>query len=340
MSDHKLKPFPNLARALWHVAPGVSEIRETNLPPLDSGRVRVRALWSAVSRGTERLVAGGAVPESEWTRMRAPFQEGDFPFPVKYGYCLVGKIEAGPPRRLGQTVFALHPHQTLFDLPADSAIQVPADVTPRRAVLAANMETALNAVWDSGAGPGDRILVIGAGVVGLLIAWICSRLPGAEALLIDSAPERAATASALGIPFALSPAGREPVDVAFNCTGRAEGLAAAIGQAGFEATVVEASWHGAEPSQIPLGGAFHSQRLRLVSSQVGAVSAGRRPRWSYRRRLSKALDLLADPALDALLGWPVAFEDLPHAIGGLLDPKSSALCPLIRYPAAEGSSGR
>jgi threonine dehydrogenase-like Zn-dependent dehydrogenase len=214
---------------------------------------------------------------------------------------------------LGQTVFALHPHQTLFDIPADMAIQVPASVTPRRAVLAANMETALNAVWDSGAGPGDRILVVGAGVVGLLIAWICARLPGAEDLLID---------------------------VAFNCPGRAEGLAAAIGQAGFEATVVEASWHGAEHSPIPLGGAFHSQRLRLISSQVGAVAASRRPRWSYRRRLSKALDLLADPALDALLAWPVSFEELPQALGGVLDPKSSALCPLIRYPAVDGPGGR
>lgn len=340
MSDHKLKPFPNLARALWHVAPGVSEIRETSLQPLKSGQLRVRALWSAVSRGTERLVLSGAVPESEWTRMRAPFQEGEFPFPVKYGYCLVGKVEAGPPRRLGQTVFALHPHQTLFDIPADMAIQVPATVTPRRAVLAANMETALNAVWDSGAGPGDRILVMGAGVVGLLIAWICARLPGAEVLLVDNAPERAATASGLGVPFALSPAGREPVDIAFNCTGRAEGLAAAIAQAGFEATIVEASWHGAEASLIPLGGAFHSQRLRLISSQVGAVADSRRPRWSYRRRLAKALELLAEPALDALLAWPVAFDDMPQALGGLLDPKSAALCPLIRYPATEGSNDR
>lgn len=340
MSDHKLKPFPNLAHALWHVAPGRSEIRETSLPPLKSGQLRVRALWSAISRGTERLVLSGSVPESEWSRMRAPFQEGDFPFPVKYGYCMVGKVEAGPPRRLGQTIFALHPHQTLFDLPDDAATPVPATVTPRRAALAANMETALNVVWDSGAGPGDRILVVGAGVVGLLIAYLCARLPGSETLLVDSAPERGATAAALNLPFALSAAGREPVDVAFNCTGRAEGLTAAMEQAGFEATVVEASWLGAAPAALPLGGGFHSQRLRLISSQVGNVATSRRPRWSYRRRLTKALELLADPALDALLGWPVPFEDLPRAFPGLLDPKSPALCPIVRYPAADNAHGR
>ncbi len=338
MSQHKLKPFPNHARALWHIAPGESEIREISLPPLKSGHVRVRALWSAVSRGTERLVSAGQVPESERMRMRAPFQEGDFPFPVKYGYCLVGKIEAGPPRRLGETVFVLHPHQTLFDAPADAATKVPAAVTARRAVLAANMETALNVVWDSGVGPGDRVLVVGAGVVGLLVAYLCTRLPGAEVLLVDSAPARATTAAALGVPFALSAAGREPVDVAFNCTGRAEGLTTAIEEAGLEATVVEASWQGAQQSLIPLGGGFHSQRLKLISSQVGQVASSRRPRWSYRRRLEKALDLLVDPALDALLGWPVAFEDLPLALPGLLDPQAAALCPLVRYVAADGSS--
>ena len=279
----------------------------------------------------------GAVPESEWARMRAPFQEGDFSFPVKYGYCLVGKVEAGPPRRLGETVFVLHPHQTLFDVPAEAATKVPATVTPRRAVLAANMETALNAVWDSGIGPGDRALIMGAGVVGLLIAYLCTRIPGCDVLLVDSAPARSTTAASLGIPFALSAAGREPVDIAFNCTGRAEGLSAAIDQAGLEATIVEASWHGAQTSSIPLGGGFHSQRLRLISSQVGQVASSRRPRWTYARRLSKALELLGDPALDALLSWPVSFDELPQTLTGLVDPLASALCPLIRYAAAEGN---
>jgi threonine dehydrogenase-like Zn-dependent dehydrogenase len=334
VSDHKLKPLTSLSRALWHVAPGISEIRETHLPSLKPGHVRVRALWSALSRGTERLVTSGAVPESEWTRMRAPFQEGDFPFPIKYGYCLVGRLEAGPSHRLGQTVFALHPHQTLFDVPEESAVAVPTTVTPRRAVLAANMETALNAVWDSAAGPGDRILVVGAGVVGLLIAWLCARMPGADVLLIDQAPERAAVASALGLKFALSPVGSDPLDIAFNCTGRSEGLAVAIGQAGFEATIVEASWHGAQDSLVPLGGAFHSQRLRLISSQVGAVASSRRARWSYGRRIAKALELLEDPALDALLAASVNFDDLPSILAGLLDANSSAQCPLICYPAA------
>ena len=167
-------------QALWYVGPGRGEIREE--PAIEPGPhdVRVRALYGALSRGTERLVFAGKVPEGEFERMRAPFMGGAFPFPVKYGYAVVGRVEAGPSELRDRVVFALHPHQSVFTIPAGAAVPVPEGVPPRRAALAANMETALNAVWDAAPGPADRIAVVGAGVVGVLTGYLCGRLPGAQ----------------------------------------------------------------------------------------------------------------------------------------------------------------
>ncbi|MFH6785206.1 MULTISPECIES: zinc-dependent alcohol dehydrogenase [Methylobacterium] len=312
-------------RALWYSAAGQAELRQERLPPPGPDAVRVRTLWTALSRGTERLVFHGRVPDAVAERMRAPAQEGAFSFPVKYGYCAVGETEDGTP------VFALQPHQEAFNAPAAALCPLPEGLPPRRAVLAANMETALNAVWESGAGPGDRIAVVGGGVVGLLVAHLCAGLPGAEIGLIDRDPARAETARALGLPFALPDAAIPDADIVFHASASEAGLALALSLAGEEGQVVELSWYGAEPVAAPLGLAFHARRLRLVASQVGAVAASRRPRWSHRRRLAKALALLRDPRLDALLTEEVAFADLPGALPRLLAPGAPGLCTLIRY---------
>jgi NADPH:quinone reductase-like Zn-dependent oxidoreductase len=321
-----------LARSLWLEAPRIAAIRSAPPAPVGPGEARVRMAWSAVSRGTERLVFEGRVPRSEWTRMRAPFQEGDFSFPVKYGYCAVGVIEEGPQERLGEPVFCLHPHQDHFVAPLDMLRPVPKNVPPRRAALAANMETALNGLWFSGAAPGDRIVIIGAGVLGLLVAALAARLPGADVTIVDR-EARGAVAAGLGGRFALSPdftpAG--DADVVFHTSASAEGLALALDAAGPEAAIVEMSWYGEGAVAAPLGGAFHVRRLRLLSSQVGQVSASRRPRWSYARRLDKALELLADDRLDALITQEIAFEDAPKEWPRVLAPGASGLATLIRY---------
>jgi hypothetical protein len=317
------------APALWIVAERRATLRETAFSS-GPGEVEVATLFSGISRGSERLVFEGAVPEAEWTRMRAPLQQGDFPFPVKYGYAAVGRIEAGPDERIGQKVFALHPHQARFACPAGMAVPLPAGLPPGRAVLAANMETALNVVWDAGAGPGDRVAVVGAGVVGALAGWLCARLPGAEVTLIDVNPSRAALAAGLGCGFALPDDAGGEADVVIHASASAAGLATALRLAGPEATVVEASWYGDRAVPVPLGAAFHSRRLRLVSSQVGRLPPARAPRWSNARRLAKALQLLGDPALDALISGETAFSDLPAAYGAILaDPET--LCHRIRY---------
>ena len=320
------------AQALWYVAPEQAECRTESLPSLAEGAVQVRSVFGALSRGTESLVYRGQVPEAEYTRMRAPFMGGAFPFPVKYGYSNVGRVEQGPESLIGKLVFSLMPHQTAFQAASDTVIDVPEGVDAPRAVLGANMETALNAVWDAAPGPGDRIAVIGGGVVGCLVAYLCGHLPGAEVTLVDINPERAAIARALGVQFALPQAAPQECDVVIHCSANAAGLTTALGCAGEEATVLELSWYGAGMVAAPLGGAFHSRQIRLQSSQVGHISASRRPRWTYRRRLSAALNMLKDPRLDVLLAPAVDFASLPAHLSEILSRQSTVLCQLIRYP--------
>jgi threonine dehydrogenase-like Zn-dependent dehydrogenase len=259
---------------------------------------------------------------------------GAFPFPVKYGYATVGRVEAGPAELEGRIVFSLYPHQDVFTLPAAAVHAVPEDVPPARAVLAANMETALNGVWDGAPGPSDRIAVIGGGIVGLLIAYLCARLPGAEVNVVDVAPSRAVLARALGARFAEAPDAPTNCDIVFHASGTPAGLATALRLAGEEATIVEMSWYGQGDVAAPLGEAFHSRRLRLLSSQVGRVAPSHRPRWTPGRRIAAAISLLDDPALDELIAPPVRFEELPGKLDVIFARDGDAHCPLVRYPAA------
>lgn len=323
------------AEALWYSAPQRAEIRAETLPAsLGPGELRVRARHGAISRGTEALVFAGRVPPSEYARMRAPAMAGTFPFPVKYGYATVGTVEAGPPEWIGRSVFCLVPHQTVFTIDADAAIAVTDAVPPRRAVLAANMETALNALWDAAPGPADRIAVIGAGVVGALVAWLGGRLPGAEVTLVDIDASRQKVAQALGVRFALPEAAPQECDVVFHASATAAGLGTALRAAGVEATVLELSWYGAAEIPVALGAEFHSKRLKLLSSQVGLVAPSHRARWTHQRRLAAALALLAEPCFDALLEPAISFHDLPDRLPSILDHGSGILCQVIDYPPA------
>lgn len=322
-------------KALWYVGPGRAELRAEEIPAPKPGEVRVRSLFGAISRGTERLVQAGRVPASEHDRMRAPFMGGTFPFPVKYGYATVGRVEAGPAQLQGQVVFSLHPHQSLFTVPVEAVFALPADVPPRRAVLAPNMETALNAVWDGAPGPADRIAIVGGGLVGLLVAYLCARLPGADVTVVDIAAGRAEPAQAVGAGFASPGSAPEDCDLVFHASGTATGLATALRLAGEEASIVELSWYGSGDVAAPLGEAFHSRRLRLVSSQVGKVAPSHRPRWTHERRLSAALALLKDPVLDALLAPAAAFEELPAKLPSVFAADSTVVCQPIRYSGAD-----
>jgi len=321
----------NTASALWYRDPGKVEIRREAIAPPGTGEMRVKTLYSAISRGTESLVFGGRIPAGEFERMRAPFQAGDFPFPVKYGYAAVGRIENGGDDLRGKTVFSLYPHQTAFNIPAGAAVALPEDVPPLRAVLAANMETALNGVWDAAPGPADRIAVVGAGVVGSLVAYLCGRIPGTDVTLVDINASRAELAAKLGVGFAGPGNANADCDLVVHASGSPDGLRTALELAGDEATVLEMSWYGDAAVTAMLGGPFHSRRLRLVSSQVGHIAPSHRPRWTYGRRLAAAVALLGDPRLDALLAPPVAFADLPERLPRILEAGSGILCQPITY---------
>lgn len=290
----------------------------------------MRALYSGISRGTEALVLRGGVPPSQYRAMRAPFQAGEFPAPVKYGYSSVGVVEQGPQALLGRTVFCLYPHQTVYIVPVEALTPVPATVPPARAVLAANLETALNGVWDAAPRPGDRIAVIGAGVVGCLVAWLTARIPGCEVELIDIDPQRAGVARSLDVAFAAPDQATPQVDLIFHASGNPDGLNTALALAGFEATVLELSWYGDRVVPLALGEHFHSRRLTLRASQVGTVATAQRPRWDHRRRLAKVMDLLADDRLEALIDGESPFEELPRVLARLA--ARGGLCHRIVHP--------
>jgi threonine dehydrogenase-like Zn-dependent dehydrogenase len=324
--------------ALWYVDCGRAELRDEAVAEPKPGEVLVRALFGAISRGTERLVYSGRVPASEYGRMRAPCMGGAFPFPVKYGYSVVGRVEVGPGDLRRRTVIALHPHQTLFTVPADAIVSVPHDIPPERAVLAPNMETALNAMWDAAPGAADRIAVVGGGVIGMLVAYLCRHLPGAEVTVVDINSARAPSAHMIGVRFADPGSAPLDCDLVFHASGTASGLATALRLAGEEASVIELSWYGSADVAAPLGEAFHSRRLRLVSSQVGKVAVSHRPRWTNERRLSAAVSLLKDPALDSLTAAPISFEDLPASLASIFDTQSGGDCQVIKYPAGSCAS--
>lgn len=296
--------------------------------------VQVRAHFSGISRGTEALVFRGEVPPSQYRAMRAPFQAGDFPAPLKYGYASVGVVEAAGEAAaglVGSVVFCLHPHQDRYVVPSSAVHELPGFVPPGRAVLAANMETAVNAVWDARASVGDRVLVVGGGVVGLLIAWLIARIPATEVTVLDVLESRAEIAGDLGLTLTTASPGDMGADVVVHASGNPDGLAPALEAAGIEGRVVEVSWFGDRAVAVPLGEGFHERRLTIRSSQVGRLPPERAPRWSHARRMSVALDLLASEELDVLITGESSFDELPRVMERLARSGEDTLCHRIRY---------
>ena len=291
----------------------------------------MRTLRSGVSRGTETLVFRGGVPVSQYAAMRAPFQEGDFPGPVKYGYLSVGVVDGGPPELRGRTVFCLYPHQSAYVVPAQAVVVVPDDVPPERAVLAGTMETAVNAVWDAAPLLGDRVAVVGAGMVGCCVARLLTRFPGVHVTLVDTDAAKADVAAALGVEFALPGDAAGGRDLVVHASATSAGLQHSLDLLVPEGTVIDLSWYGDAETCLSLGGAFHSGRLGIRASQVGAVAAARRGRRSARERLALALGLLRDPPLDSLVTGVSPFEELPDVMARLADGSLPALCHTISY---------
>jgi len=322
------------ARAFWVAEPGRGEIRAATLPEPGEGEVLVRAVRSAISRGTEALVFAGRVPATERDRMRAPHQEGDFPGPVKYGYLSVGVVEQGPAELVGRTVFCLHPHQTSYVVPAAAVVPVPDGVPAERAVLAGTVETAVNALWDAAPLVGDRVAVVGAGMVGCCVARLLVGIPGVRVTLVDTEPDRAKAAAGLGVDFAEPADAPDDCDLVVHTSATEAGLRRSLELLGPEGTVLDLSWYGDRQVTLPLGEAFHSSRLTIRSSQVGAVAAARRGSRSHRDRLTLALELLRDPAYDALLTGTSPFDELPEVMATVAAGPLPGVCHSVSYPDA------
>jgi threonine dehydrogenase-like Zn-dependent dehydrogenase len=319
------------ARAFWVREPGAGEIRAERVDDPVDGQVRVRTSFSGISRGTESLVFRGAVPPSQYAVMRAPFQEGDFPGPVKFGYLNVGAVDAGPAALLGRTVFCLYPHQTSYVVPAGAVAVVPDDVPPSRAVLAGTVETAVNALWDAPPLVGDRITVVGAGMVGCTVARLLTRFPATHVTLVDVDPTRRAVAEALGVHFAEPAEANDGQDLVVHTSATGAGLQLALDLLAREATVLDLSWYGDSDVTLSLGGAFHSQRLGIRASQVGTIAPSRAGRRTHADRMSLALELLRDDAFDALLTGESRFDELPEVMPRVADGRLPTLCHTLTY---------
>jgi NADPH:quinone reductase-like Zn-dependent oxidoreductase len=318
-----------MAKAFWVTGQAQGRIDETSISPDPAGQadtVLVNTIFSGISRGTESLVFSNQVPESEFQTMKSPFQEGEFPYPVKYGYANVGRVIEGPEDLRGKSVFCLYPHQDKYRVPASAVIPLPEGLPESRAVLAANMETAVNGLWDAAPVVGERIAVVGLGVVGCLVAWLASQVPGTRVTAIDVNPRRRATAEALGLNFATG-SENDDHDLVIHASGHPGGLETALGLCGPEARVIEMSWYGEQSVPAPLGRAFHSRRLTIRSSQVGQLNPNQRPRWAHSDRMKLALQLLTDPRLDCLISGESRFEDLPRVMASLSGHADDAAMP-------------
>jgi len=322
------------ATAFWIDGPGTGTLRPAPLTAPGDGELLVRTLHTGVSRGTETTVLGGRVPQSEHDRMRAPFQEGDFPWPVKYGYLNVGVVEDGPSALRGRTVFTLFPHQSAFVVPVDAVVPVPDAVPARRAVLAGAVETAVTVLWDAAPLLGDRLTVVGAGMIGCSVARLAAGIPGVEVVLVDADPAKRDIAAQLGVGFALPKDAPRDRDIVVNASGAEAGLRLALETVVTEGEVIEASWYGDRPVSLPLGADFHARRLTIRASQVGSVPPRRRGSRTTRDRLALAVDLLRDPAFDALLTGESSWRDLPRVMAALADGRTADLCHTIDWTDA------
>ncbi|AUZ36491.1 dehydrogenase [Arthrobacter sp. PGP41] len=326
---------PSHATAYWTTAREHGELRPEELPTPGPDEALVRALYSGISKGTEMVVHAGAVPPRVAEEMRAPRQEGTFPGPVKFGYLSVGVVEEGPEGWPGQRVFCLNPHQDRYVVPVGSLTKIPDDVPSRRAVLTGTVETAVNALWEAGPRLGDRIAVVGAGLVGGMVATLLRTFPLQRLQLVDLDARRRHLADSLGVDFAHPDDALADCDIVFHCSASQEGLERSLQLVGDEGDVIEMSWYANREVTLPLGEDFHARRLSIRASQVGVVARARRHRRTSADRLDLAVSLLKDPVFDTFLTGISPFAELPGTVQDLANGKFEALCHVIEYPRDE-----
>ncbi|MFK7979418.1 MAG: zinc-binding alcohol dehydrogenase [Saprospiraceae bacterium] len=300
--------------ALWHISPSESSLQEESLSTPLSHQLLIKSLYSLVSTGTEKLVATGQVPSSMHQLMRVPSMGGAFSFPVKYGYSLVGKV-VSEGIFMGQLVHLLHPHQAALVTDSADVSLVPPNIPAKRAALASNMETALNAIWDSGVSIGDKVVVCGFGMIGGLVARLLSLMPAVEVVVLEKNAYRIQQATNMG--FLVNPTDLSNFDYSFHTSGSSKGLQACIEAVGMEGKIIELSWYGTKSVQLQLGADFHYHRKQIISSQVGHVPFTKNARWDYVRRKAVVWKLLKNPVFDAHITDEVPFGESPAFFAAL-----------------------
>ncbi len=324
------------ATALWSSGQHTAALQSDPLASPEPGQVLVMALHSAISRGTESLVYAGGVPESVGDSMRAPFQQGNFAGPVKYGYLSVGVVTAvgddHDRHLLARRVFCLYPHQDRYVVPREALTLVPDGVPSARAALAGVLEVAINVIWDTAPAFGDRIAVIGCGLVGASVAMVLSQFPLQRFTLVDPAPRSESLAQSLGASWATPGNLIGEFDIVIHCSGTQEGLALGLSALAYEGEIIEASWFGQNSPDVPLGHDFHAKRLSIRCSQVSSVAAGNRARRTRADRMALAMEQLHRPIYDDLITGRSPFDQLPHTLAEVSAGLRPGWLEVIDYP--------
>lgn len=322
-----------MALALFHRTADVSELSPVTLATPASNQIEIASLYSLIATGTERLVAKGLVPQELYDHMAVPYMEGEFSFPIKYGYSLVGRVVTENHPLSGRIVHLLHPHQDRCIVSDHDVFAVPEGVPAKRATLASNLESALNGIWDAEVSIGDRVFISGFGMIGSLLARLLSMMPSVEVVVMDIDPIKRKLAENMGFTVVKDTEDSD-FDVAFNTSASGAGLQACINAVGYEGKIVEMSWYGVKAATLQLGGSFHSMRKRIISSQVSNLPANRRNRWDYLRRREVVFELLRNDAFDVHIGETVSFENLPDLFDDIRRKSPAVLTWAVSYAAS------
>ena len=330
--------------SVWFPSAREVELRSETVPDVGPEEVRLEAIASAISHGTEMLVYRGQVPDG--LDLDLPTLRGSFNFPIKYGYASVGRVvEAGARVTClarGDAAFVHHPHQSTYVVPATMPVRLAGDLDPTLGVFLANVETATNVVVDAAPRLGERVAVFGQGVVGLLITQLLRRTGVSQIIVVEPVARRRELACDVGADVALGAHSAAEairdltdglgVDLAIEASGSPAALDPALDALAFGGTCVVCSWYGTKPVELKLGGAFYRRRLRIVSSQVSTIDAGLQPRWTHQRRLSLARDLLPNLKLSSLISHRIPFERAAEAFALVDQQLEQAVQVVLTYP--------
>ena len=338
------------SHTLYFTAPGQVAIQEETLPPPGTGQVLVQSVLSAISSGTELLVYRGQFPTGLPVDESLSVLSGAFAYPLRYGYSTVGHvIELGSgvdPAWLGQRVFAFQPHRSHFLVDVAGLMAIPPGLSFENAAFLPNMETAVNFILDGAPLVGEGVAVFGQGAVGLLTAALLARFPLAGLVTLDRYPLRRQASLEAGVTESLDPAALdvsdrlsasfpEGADLVYELSGAPAALDQAIAAARFSGRVVVGSWYGQKRAELDLGGRFHRDRLRLISSQVSTIAPELSGRWTKERRFSVAWEMLAkiDPACWVTQCFPL--EQAAQAYRLLDENPGEAIQVLLTYNSSE-----